>query len=236
MAANRGVRHRVDNRLRVCGCYATLSRRPPALNAPGRTTRNALGRMTTNDPERTTPNGTAPGLARDAMPAARNAKPALAWRYPRRAPVAKRITNPPAPGNAPAASAHSETGSRSSPKTCGKDAPAPIGNAASGAGGAIPDTADARPTAITSSVATPVASPVTGRPETPASGRPEIPASGRPSGCRDRARDGSGTFPGAPYCRGDGPRGIIGNHAAMGNSGPERDLPVRALPCGQRQA
>jgi hypothetical protein len=35
-------------------------------------------------------------------------------------------------------------------------------------------------------------------------------------------------FLGAPYCRGDGPRGIIGNHAAMGNSGPERDLPVRA--------
>ena len=119
------------------------------------------------------------------MPAVRNAKPALAWRYPRRAPVEKRITSPPAPGKAPAASAHSETGSRSSPKTCRKDDPAPIGNAASGASGAIPDTADARPSAITSSGATPVASPVAGRPETPASGGPEIPASGRPSGNRD---------------------------------------------------
>ena len=170
---------------RVCGCYATLSRRPPALNAPGRTTRNALGRMTTNDPERTTPNGTAPGRVKCAMPVVRNAKPALAWRYPRRAPVAKRITSPPAPGNAPAASAHSETGSRMSPKTCRKDDPAPIGLAASGASRAIPDTADARPSASASSGATPVAAPVTGRPEIPASGGPEIPASGRPSGNRD---------------------------------------------------
>ena len=72
-----------------------------------------------------------------------------------------------------------------SPKTCRKDDPAPIGIAASGASGAIPDTADARPSASTSSGATPVASPVTGRPETPASGGPEIPASGRPSGNRD---------------------------------------------------
>ena len=119
------------------------------------------------------------------MPVVRNAKPALAWRYPMRTPARVMKPSPPAPGKAPAASAHSETGSRSSPKTCRKDDPAPIGNAASGATGAIPDTADARPSAITSSGATPVASPVTGRPETPARGGPEIPASGRPSGNRD---------------------------------------------------
>src|SRR5262245_15336013 len=118
------------------------------------------------------------------MPVVRNAKPALAWRYPRRAPVAKRITSPPAPGKAPAASAHSETGSRISPKTW-ENEPAPIENAAPGATGAIQDTADARPSAITSSVATPVASPVTGKPETPATGGPEIPASGGQRGNRD---------------------------------------------------
>src|SRR4029078_2823288 len=89
---------------------------------------------------------------------------------PRRAPVAKRITSPPAPGNAPAASTHSETGRRMAPKTCRNNGPAPIGRAALGATGAIPDTADARPSAITSSGATPVASPVTGRPETAARG------------------------------------------------------------------
>src|SRR6478752_6125561 len=145
--------------------------------------------MTTNDPERTTPNGTAAAeRAKAAMPAVRTAKPALAWRYPRRAPVEKRITSPPTPGKAPAASAHSETGSRISPKTCRKDDPAAIENAASGATGAIADTADARASAITSSTssgATPVASPVTGRREAPESGGPEIPATGRPSGNRD---------------------------------------------------
>src|SRR5262249_29539827 len=108
-------------------------------------------------------------------------------------PVAKRITSPPAPGKAPAASTHSETGSRISPKTWEND-PAPIENAAPGATGATPDTADARPSAITSSVATPVAAlPANGTPETrasggpeiPAGGGPEIPASGRPSGNRD---------------------------------------------------
>src|SRR6478736_1753549 len=144
--------------------------------------------MTTNDPERTAPNGTAPDRGKDAMPAVRTAKPALAWRYPRRAPVEKRITSPPTPGKAPAASAHSETGSRISPKTWEND-PAPIGNAAPGATGAIPDPADARPSEITSSVATPVASPVTGMAETPENGGPEIPATGRPSGNRD-ATDG----------------------------------------------
>src|SRR6476661_4974270 len=140
--------------------------------------------MTTNDPERTAPNGTAPDRGKDAMPAVRTAKPALAWRYPRRAPVEKRITSPPTPGKAPAASAHSETGSRSSPKTWEND-PAPIENAAPGATGAMPDTADAPPSAITSSGATPVASPVTGRREAPESGGPEIPTTGRPSGNRD---------------------------------------------------
>ena len=40
-----------------------------------------------------------------------------------------------------------------------------------GACGAIPDSADARPSAITSSVATLVALPATGTPETPAKGR-----------------------------------------------------------------
>ncbi len=88
------------------GCYATLSRRPTALNAPARTTGNALGRTTT-DPERTTPNGTAPGRAKPAMPAVRNAKPALAWRYPTRTPAALRIVSPPAPGKARAASRRS---------------------------------------------------------------------------------------------------------------------------------
>src|SRR6478736_8698449 len=125
--------------------------------------------MTTNDLERTTPNATAPG---DAMPAARNAKPALAWRYPSRVPVAKSITSPPSPGKAATASAHRETGTRISPRTCRKDDPALIGGAVSGTNGPIPDIADARPSAFTSSVTTPVASPVTGTPETPAGGRP----------------------------------------------------------------
>ncbi len=153
--------------------YATSSRRPPALNATGRTTRNALGRTTRNAIRRTIPSG--PGRAKCAMEVVRNATPAVAWRYPTRTPARVMKPRPPAPGKAAAASAHSETGSRISPKTCRKDDPAPIGNVASGATGAIPDTADARPGAITSSGATPVASPVTGRPETPASGGPEIP-------------------------------------------------------------
>src|SRR6478672_9213519 len=98
--------------------------------------------MTTNDPEQTAPHRTAALRGEDAMPVVRTADPALAWRYPRRAPVEKRITSPPTPGKAPVASAHSETGSRSSPKTWEND-PAPIGNAAPGATGAIPDPADA---------------------------------------------------------------------------------------------
>src|SRR3954454_4527320 len=127
-----------------------------------------------------------PERAKCAMPVVRNATPALAWRYPTRTPARAMITNPPTPGKAPAASAHSETGSRSPLKTCRKTDCTPIGVAPSGAAGAIPGTADARPSAITSSVATSVAAlPVTGRPEAPASGGPEIPARDRPSGNRD---------------------------------------------------
>src|SRR6185295_19252369 len=84
-------------------------RRHPALTARGRATRNALGRTTINDPERTTPNG--PGPAKRAIPAARTAEPALAWRYPTRTPAAVRMVSPPAPGRARAASAASEMGS-----------------------------------------------------------------------------------------------------------------------------
>ena len=43
------------------------------------------------------------------MPAVRNTKPALAWRYPMRTPARVRITSPPTPGRATAASAATET-------------------------------------------------------------------------------------------------------------------------------
>ena len=93
--------------------------------------------MATNDPERTTPNGTAPGRAKNAIRVVRTATPALAWRYPTRTPARVMITNPPAPGKAPAASAHSETGRRAGCRqTCRKDDPAPIGCGI--AGGAVP--------------------------------------------------------------------------------------------------
>src|SRR6476659_11026461 len=115
------------------------------------------------------------------MPDVSDANPALACRIGC-APAAVRITSPPMPGRATAASADSEAISRGSSKTCGKDDSAPIGKAPLGACGAIPDSADARPSAITSSVATLVALPVTGTPETPAKGRtsgnrvPDAPA------------------------------------------------------------
>src|SRR6185312_49699 len=91
--------------------------------------------------------------------------------YWTRTPTTVRITSPPMPGRATAASAHTEAISRGSPKTCGKDDSAPTGKAPLGACGAIPDSADTRPSAITSSVATLVALPATGTPETPANGR-----------------------------------------------------------------
>ena len=127
-----------------------------------------------------------PGRAKRAMPAARTPEPALAWRYPTRTPARVMITSPPAPGRATAASAHSETGSTSPLKTCRENDCTSIGLAPAGASGAIPDIADACPSAITSSGATSVAAlPANGTPELPASGGPEISASGRPSGDRD---------------------------------------------------
>ena len=122
----------------------------------------------------------APGRAKCAMPAARNAKPALAWRYPMRTPARVRKPSPPAPGKAAAASAHSETDSRIAPTTCRKDDPARIGSAPSGAGGAILDAADARPSAITSSGA-PARLPPSPVGPRDRQWRPEIPAGGRPS-------------------------------------------------------
>src|SRR6185312_16299563 len=66
---------------------------------------------TSSEPERTTPNGPAPGRAKRATPAVCTTKPALAWRYPRRTPAAVKRVSPPAPGSARAASAASERGS-----------------------------------------------------------------------------------------------------------------------------
>src|SRR4029079_10136326 len=119
--------------------YATL-RRDPSLNAPGRTTRNPGGRTTTNDPDRTTPNG--PGRAKCAMPANRIAKPALAWRYPMRTPARVRITSPPKPGRATAASAHSEAARGRSLQACWNNDRKPFGMALWGAGGASPASDD----------------------------------------------------------------------------------------------
>jgi hypothetical protein len=70
-----------------------------------------------------TPNGTAPGPAKRATPAVRTTKPALAWRYPTRTPAPVRITSPPTPGRARAASAASETGS--TPAAVRRLSPAP---------------------------------------------------------------------------------------------------------------
>ncbi len=115
------------------------------------------------------------------MPAVRNTKPALAWRYPTRTPAPVRITSPLTPGRATAASAASETASGSgSSRACRKNDRTPIGMAPLGAGGAIPGSDDAGPTwliapkvdgATPKSVAIPVALPATGTPGTPASGR-----------------------------------------------------------------
>ena len=64
------------------------------------------------------------------MPAVRTAKPALAWRYPTRTPAAVKVTSPPTPGRAAAASAASERGSTpvavriASPATPGGATPA----------------------------------------------------------------------------------------------------------------
>ena len=52
------------------------------------------------------------------MPAVRNTKPALAWRYPIRTPARVRITRPPTPGRATAASAATETASGRSLTAC----------------------------------------------------------------------------------------------------------------------
>ena len=151
---------------------ALLPARPVA-----RTTRNPRGRTTTNDPDRTTPNG--PGPAKRAMPAVRNTKPALAWRYPIRTPARVRITSPPTPGRATAASAATETATGRSLTACRRNDRTPIGMAPLGAGGAIPGSDDARPAsliapkmdaAIPPSVAVPVL-PATGTPGTPESGR-----------------------------------------------------------------
>src|SRR3982074_1787942 len=87
-----------------------------------------------------------------------------------RTPATVRITSPPTPGRATAATAHSEAISRSSSKTCRKSGSTPIGKAPLGACGAIPDSADTRPSKITSSVATVVALPATGTPATPTKG------------------------------------------------------------------
>ena len=138
-----------------------------------------------------TPNGrhlNGPGPAKRAMPAACNAKPALAWRYPTRTPAPVRITSPPAPGRARAASAASETGSipaaispaapgsadsdpgsRSSLSACRKNDCTPIEMAPLGAsGGVVAPKMDA---ASPPSVATPVALPANGPPGMPASDR-----------------------------------------------------------------
>ena len=190
------------------GCYATLSRRRPALNAPARTTGNALGRMTTTDPERTTPNGTAPGRAKPAMPAARTAKPALAWRYPMRTPAAVRIVSPPAPGKARAASAASEMGStpaafrtvspptpdraaspdsgpdsRTSPEPDRKNNCTPIAVAPLGASGDIAANDDARHAWVIAQKAA-GARPPSGATQVamPATGTPGIAANARSSG------------------------------------------------------
>jgi hypothetical protein len=98
--------------------------------------------------------------------------------YWMRTPTTVRITNPPMPGRATAASAHIEVISRSSSKRSGKNDSVPIGKALLGACGAIPDRADARPSKITSSVVATVAA-------LPPTGTPETPAKGRTSGARD---------------------------------------------------
>ena len=90
----------------------------------------------------------APRRAKRAMPAVRNAKPALAWRYPTRTPARVRITSPPTAGRATAASAASETATGRSWRACRRNDRTPIGMAPLGAGGAIPGSDDARPASL----------------------------------------------------------------------------------------
>ena len=90
----------------------------------------------------------APRRAKRAMPAVRNAKPALAWRYPTRTPARVRITSPPTAGRATAASAASETATGRSWRACRGNDRTPIGMAPLGAGGAIPGSDDARPASL----------------------------------------------------------------------------------------
>ena len=64
----------------------------PGVTADGRTTRDALGPTTTNDPRGRHLAG--PGPVNRAMPAACNTKLALAWRYPTRAPCCCKDQSP----------------------------------------------------------------------------------------------------------------------------------------------
>jgi hypothetical protein len=108
------------------------------------------------------------------MPAGRNAEP-VRGPYATRTPTAVIMTSPPTPGRATAASAHIEA--RRNSQARWKYDCSPIGTSC-GASGAIPDSNDSPPSAITSSDATPVAA-------LPAVGAPGVPARGRTSGTCD---------------------------------------------------
>ena len=109
------------------------------------------------------------------MPAGRDAEP-VRGPYATRTPTAVIMTSPPTPGRATAASAHIEA--RRNSQARWKYDCSPIGTMSCGASGAIPDSNDSPPSAITSSDATPVAA-------LPAVGAPGVPARGRTSGTCD---------------------------------------------------
>ena len=90
------------------------------------------------------------------MPAVRNAKSALSWRYPTRTPARVRITSTPTAGRATAASAASETATGGSGRAGGRNDRTPIGMAPLDAGGAIPGSDVVAPKVVRPSVATPV--------------------------------------------------------------------------------
>ena len=94
--------------------------------------------------------------AKRAMPAVRNAKSALSWRYPTRTPARVRITSTPTAGRATAASAASETATGRSGRAGGRNDRTPIGMAPLDAGGAIPGSDVVAPKVVRPSVATPV--------------------------------------------------------------------------------
>ena len=120
---------------------------------------------------------TAPDGRSARCPLSAIAKPALAWRYPMRTPARVRITSPPTPGRATAASAHSEAARGRSLQACRKNDRKPIGMALLGAGGAIPGSDDARPTSLVALKMDAAIPPSVAAAVLPANGTPGTPAS-----------------------------------------------------------